>query len=160
MFALLALALCLACGDDTPDQPPAATATATPEGTFELTISGSDGKSALVRVELADTNEERARGLMDRDSLPEVRGMLFLFPANHRSPFWMKNTRIPLDIAYLDASGRVLEVKAGKPFDETLLQPSQSYRHTLEVNGGWFARHGLGVGSVVRLPEGLPTGRE
>jgi len=122
-----------------------------------LTVSAPGGVSATVTVELAATETERELGLMFRDSLAEDRGMLFLFATDQRGGFWMKNTRIPLTIAYLDASGRVLELLDGKPFDETSLLPSRPYRYALEVGQGWFARHGLGAGAAVVLPKRLPV---
>ena len=126
-------------------------------GLAMLTIGAAGGASATVTVELATTERERELGLMYRDSLPEARGMLFVFASDQRGGFWMKNTGIPLTIAYLDTSGRVLELRNGQPFDETSLLPSQPYRYALEVNQGWFGRHGLGVGATVELPAHLPA---
>ncbi len=127
--------------------------------TFELTLSQGDS-SATVTVEIAATTRERQQGLMLRQELPEDEGMLFLFPRDVLIGFWMKNTYVPLDIAYISADGEVLEIRAAKPLDETTLSPEQPYRYTLEVNQGWFERHGLSAGATVKLPEGLPTPTE
>jgi uncharacterized membrane protein (UPF0127 family) len=70
----------------------------------------------------------------------------------------MKNTYVPLDIAYLSPEGVVQEIAQGEPLNETILTPAQPYRHVLEVNQGWFERHGLGVGSVVSIPERFVPG--
>jgi uncharacterized protein len=93
---------------------------------------------------------------MERESMPENHGMLFLFPEDVRIGFWMKNTPLPLTIAYISSTGEVLELKDGQPFDETILTPARPYRHTLEVNQGWFERNGFGVGDQVTLPANLP----
>lgn len=116
------------------------------------------GKSYSLHLEIANTESRREQGLMFRQSLDDADGMLFIFPGPTTSAFWMKNTYIPLDIAYLDTDGRVLEIRDGKPLDETPLTPKQPYRYTLEVAGGWFARHALGVGSQLVLPQNLPAG--
>lgn len=111
---------------------------------------------ASVKVEIAATSAQRQQGLMYRQEMAEDEGMLFLFPTDTNSGFWMKNTYLPLDIAYIDAAGTVLEVRKAKPLDETPLYPKQPYRYTLEVNQGWFERHGVGPGSIVTLPADLP----
>ena len=96
---------------------------------------------------------------MFRDSLDELAGMLFVFPADRSGGFWMQNTFIPLDIAYLAADGTVLEIVHGVPRSRDILTPSQPYRHTLEVNGGWFERQGFGVGDRVEIPAGVEAER-
>jgi hypothetical protein len=139
------------CGGDAAAPPPA-------PATFKLTLEG-EGRSASVTVEVAATAGERQQGLMFRQKLDESAGMLFLFPADDVVGFWMKNTYVPLTIAYIDSAGRVTELRDGKPLDETVLPPSAPYRYVLEVNQGWFQRHGLGVGARVALPAGLPAAR-
>ena len=135
-------------------------APATPSpATVALTVEDAEGRAvATLTAELAATPAERQRGLMFRQSLGEDEAMLFVFPAETRGAFWMKDTPIPLTIAFLAADGRVLELIDGRPFDETLLQPDAAYRHALEVNAGWFARRGLAEGARVVLPPGLPPG--
>ncbi|MCC6381730.1 MAG: DUF192 domain-containing protein [Dehalococcoidia bacterium] len=141
-FAMVACS----CGDD-------GSTTLTPART--IAVEGG-GHSERLQVELATTEKAREQGLMFRQSLEEDRGMLFLFPTDVTVGFWMKNTYVPLTIAYLAADGTVLEVREGKPLDETVLTPARPYRMVLEVNQGWFARHGLGVGATVRVPADLP----
>ena len=125
--------------------------------TRTITITG--GSTETLIVELATTPQERQFGLMERQSMAENRGMLFLFPEiqGEGRGFWMKNTYIPLTIAYLDSAGKVLALMDGTPLDETLLRPGVPYTAVLEVNQGWFQRHSLGVGSVVALPADAPT---
>ena len=127
--------------------------------TVTLTVEDAEGRAvATLTAELAATPAERQRGLMFRQSLGEDEAMLFVYPVEARGAFWMKDTPIPLTIAFLAADGRVLELIDGRPFDETRLQPATPYRHALEVNAGWFARRGLGEGARVVLPPDLPSG--
>lgn len=117
------------------------------------------GVSEKLTVEVAATDAQRGQGLMYRQTLADDAGMLFLFPSDVTTGFWMKNTYLPLSIAYIGADGRVLAIKDGTPLDETVLSPGPgiTYRNVIEVNQGWFERKGLGVGSVVRLPADLPA---
>ena len=123
---------------------------------FDLVVAQGE-TSETVKVEIAATGSQRQQGLMFRQQLAEDAGMLFLFPADSGGGFWMRNTYVPLDIAYIAADGTVMEVRAAKPLDETPLTPAGRYRYVLEVNQGWFERHGLGPGAKITLPEGLPT---
>ena len=158
VLALLAAAFATACGDSSaaPAATPTAAATPTP-GPDILTVRGPDGKATRVTVEFAVTPEERQKGLMFRESLAPDAGMLFVFPRDNAGGFWMKDTLVPLTIAYIDASGRVMELFDGVPRDTTTLRPAAAYRYVLEVNKGWFEAHGLGVGALVQLPSGTPA---
>src|SRR5688572_22184884 len=123
---------------------------------FDLQITQGEA-SETVRVEVAATPSQRQQGLMFREELAEDAGMLFLFPGESRNGFWMRNTYVPLDIAYIGFDGTVQEIRAAKPLDETPLTPAQSYRYVLEVNQGWFERHNMGIGAKITLPAGLPA---
>lgn len=103
-------------------------------------------------LELAFTDRTRERGLMFREHMDENHGMLFLFEHPQRLSFWMRNTRIPLDIGYFDADGVLREIHALYPFDETPV-PSRSNRmqFALEVNRGWFERNGVTAGAELDL---------
>jgi uncharacterized protein len=110
----------------------------------------------LVRVELAADEPSRARGLMFRKELDDDRGMLFVFDEEGEHSFWMKNTLIPLDMIFVDGSGRITGfVERAQPLD---LRPRSGgpSRWVLEVPGGWVARKGVRVGDRVRL-EGVGT---
>ena len=114
-------------------------------------------------MEVARSPSRRERGLMYREEMPEDEGMLFVFGGSVRNPFWMRNTRIPLSIAFLARDGRVIEVREMSPGDETLHLPLSEYYYALEMNGGWFRRNGIGRGDVIGLgaavgPDGAPTG--
>lgn len=150
LFPLLAAA----CGGS--EDP--ATPTATPDPRPAVTITGADGKSVSVFVEYAATTEQRQVGLMNRDSLADDAGMLFIFAGDVQTGFWMKNTRIPLDIAHIGADGTIQEIFTREPLDEAITRPTDPYRYVIEVNGGWFALRGLGVGSKVTFPADMPAG--
>lgn len=102
-------------------------------------------------VEIADEPGERATGLMNRDSLPEDHGMLFVFPRPDTLGFFMKDTTIPLDLAYLDADGVIFQIEAMEPLSEEVVRSDGLALYALEVNRGWFAGHGVGVGDTARL---------
>ncbi|MEO9255222.1 MAG: DUF192 domain-containing protein [Tepidiformaceae bacterium] len=115
-----------------------------------------DGTAATtLTVELATTPAQHARGLMFRTDLPDTEGMLFVFNGDQTGAFWMENTYIPLDIAYIDANGVVLGVVYGQPLDLTPLYPPSAYRYVLEVAGGWFERHNMAPGAIIELPATL-----
>jgi hypothetical protein len=131
---------------------PDAEVAATPDdGLVTLLVEGSAG-SAEVHAEIARTSEQVTTGLMHRESLPGDQGMLFIFDPPSNIGFWMHDTLIPLDIAYLADDGRIREIRQGQPLDETILRPQLPYSYVLEVNAGWFASHGLGVGDRVQIP--------
>jgi uncharacterized protein len=109
---------------------------------------------ASIDAEIADTPTSSERGLMYRSSMAENHGMLFVFDAPRKATFWMKNTKIPLSIAYLDKAGKILEVKSMKPFDETIVpSATDTVGYALEMNEGWFDRHGISAGQKV---QGIP----
>jgi len=110
-----------------------------------------------IKVEIAATPELRARGLMYRDSLGDDRGMLFVYPDEAPRGFWMKNTRIPLDIAYADGTGRIVRIAHMEPFDTNTTPSTYPAKYALEMNKGWFEAKGVAVGAVLAdLPEVTP----
>jgi uncharacterized membrane protein (UPF0127 family) len=106
-----------------------------------------------VDAEVAQDPQQRALGLMYRFSLPADRGMLFVFPRAEPLGFWMRNTYIPLSIAYLDASGTILNILDMKPHDESSHPSAGPALYALEMRRGWFAERGIGPGTRVT---GLP----
>jgi len=104
-----------------------------------------------VEAEVARTEEERAQGLMYRESLAKGKGMLFVFSDSQIRSFWMKNTFIPLDIAYLDAELRIVEIQAMEPESTTSLPSALPAMFALEVPLGWFEEMGISVGARARL---------
>jgi uncharacterized protein len=138
LAAVLALALLAGCGGEEGPR----IVIVTPEG--ERTIA----------VEIADSEGERARGLMGRESLDADAGMVFVFPAETSGAFWMKNTLIPLSIAFYDVNGRILRILDMEPCRRDpcpLYDPGVSYRGALEVNRGAFREWGVGEGDTLTL---------
>ena len=110
-------------------------------------IFGAD----TVLAELARTPEERSQGLMYRESLPKGRGMFFVFTDSQVRSFWMSNTFIPLDIAYMDAELRIVDIQAMEP-ETTSGHPSAlPAMFALEVPQGWFAEKGIEVGATAKV---------
>lgn len=135
----VAALLCPSCGEE-PPRPALETAV--------LTVGGHE-----VRAEIARTPAEMSRGLMYRRALGRDRGMLFAYETPRTLSFWMKNTRIPLDIAFLDDEGRILQIEGMRPYDEASRTVSREpARYALEMNRGWFAANGVGVGDIVKIP--------
>jgi uncharacterized membrane protein (UPF0127 family) len=145
------LSIFSACGgaakSSTSPTPPPPPAVATPRVVLP---SGT-----VYRVELARTPEEQAQGLMFRESLPERSGMLFLFSDAAPHKFWMKNTMIPLDMIWMDPSGKVIFVSADTP--PCKADPCPNYgpespaASVLEIAGGKAAKEKVTVGSVIRF---------
>lgn len=109
-------------------------------------INGNDSKTALT-IEIADDESERQRGLMYRYSLDRDRGMLFVFEKERMLSFWMKNTYIPLDIAYISKTGVINEIYRMEPLDISITYPSKkAAMYALEVNAGWFSRNSITAG--------------
>ncbi len=109
--------------------------------------------SARFAVELADTPERRAEGLMHRAQMPLSAGMLFLYPAPQPVSFWMRNTLISLDMIFMDATGRVSRVHhEAVPLDETPIHGGDAVQYVLEINGGLAARLGIDTGTEMRHP--------
>lgn len=107
----------------------------------------------VVTVEIADTEETRAKGLMNRKSLDADHGMLFVFREERKLSFWMKNTLIPLSIAYISKSGEIKEIYHMDPLDETSVSSTRSVMYALEMNQGWFEANGIAAGDRITLPQ-------
>lgn len=104
-----------------------------------------------VTAEIADTPALRERGLMDRDSLPENHGMLFVYADEQIRSFWMRNTPLALDIAFVDRNGSIVNVETMEPnSDESWLSVSPAM-YALEMSAGWFERNAVGVGARVEF---------
>jgi uncharacterized protein len=120
-----------------------------------VVLAGERGEHR-VAVEIADSPAERERGLMGRANLGDDDGMVFVYDADQRGGFWMKNTLIPLSIAFYDASGRIVRILDMEPCRRDpcpVYEPGVAYRGALEVNRGAFTRWGIGEGDTVTLEE-------
>ena len=165
---LLALAA-TGCGDDDAAKPPTtattaeATTTTSPDAetgteaeepeTGTVTIETGEG-AVVVSVEIADTDAEREVGLMNRESLADDAGMLFVFDEDVNFGFWMKNTLIPLSIAFADAEGEIVRILDMDPCEADpcpVYEPEATYRTSLEVNQGAFGEWGVAEGDRLTL---------
>ncbi|MDI6850849.1 MAG: DUF192 domain-containing protein [bacterium] len=109
-------------------------------------------KGRTLYVELATTPEEWEKGLMGRDSLPDSCGMLFIFPYSDIRSFWMKNTTVPLSLAYIDSAFVIREIYDLTPLDETPVFSKERIQYVIEVNQGWFDKNGIKAGDTVIIP--------
>lgn len=113
----------------------------------------SDAGQAAFTIEIADEPEERALGLMHRDSMARFTGMLFVFEGPQRAVFWMENTLIPLDMLFIDETGTVRHVHHNAiPLDRTGIDGGEGVTHVLEINGGMARQLNIDVGTQVRHP--------
>jgi len=107
-----------------------------------------------ITAEVADNSTERSVGLMFRKEMADGHGMLFVYDIPQRLGFWMKNTYLPLSIAFIDASGTIISIQDMQPLDDTTIHRSpKPVLWALEMNQGWFAENGVAVGDTVRLVE-------
>ena len=114
----------------------------------------TDERTIRLDLEIAKSSSQRAFGLMNRRSLPERAGMVFLFATKTTGGFYMKNTLIPLSIAFLDEGGKILRILDMEPCDEQLCKiyyPDVAYTSALEVNQGAFEKWGVSEGDVIEL---------
>ncbi len=112
--------------------------------------------SGTLDVEVAATKNQRAQGLMNRTSMPESRGMLFVYPAPAYFCMWMKNTLIPLSVAFIDAQGQVINIADMVPHSETNHCTQRNATYALEANRDWFTKHGVTAGTQVLGLEKAP----
>ncbi len=134
-FALAAV-FCSACASDTPEH-----------ATLQI------GQHVL-QVEIAATPEQRERGLMQRDTLPADGGMVFVFERAGRHCFWMRNTPLPLSIAFADPDGHIVSLADMQPNTDTPHCPNVDVRYALEVSQGGFQSRGIVPGArITGLPQ-------
>ena len=147
-FAALALAACALLAAPMP------ASAQSPDGKPQsLPITTLKVGPHAVAAEVASTPDQRSLGLMYRFSLPADHGMLFVFPEPQPLAFWMRNTFIPLSIAYIDADGRILNVAEMAPRSDATHPSRGDALYALEMRKGWFADKGIGPGTRVT---GLP----
>jgi uncharacterized membrane protein (UPF0127 family) len=114
-------------------------------------------KSQTLEVEWAETEAQLQRGLMFRQSVPEGTGMFFVFDQERTLSFWMKNTFVPLSIAFIDSGFVIVDIQDMEPVKSVMQTALPSYssrkpaRYALEVPKGWFAKHKITVGDKVRI---------
>jgi len=117
---------------------------------YKIFLFSESGKKVTLNIEVAKTPSEREKGLMFRKSLGEFDGMLFVFDREENLNFWMKNTFIPLDIAYINKKGIINEIYYMAPVDISKIYGSiNPAMYALEVNAGWFAKNKIKIGSKI-----------
>jgi uncharacterized membrane protein (UPF0127 family) len=148
LAVLVSLTALAACADDAVRNPP-------PRPSSTMTFGGTD---ATLSVEVADETDEQRRGLMGIEHLPADQGMAFVWPEPVNGTFWMKDTLIPLSIAFVDEGGRVIDVLDMQPC-ETDPCPTygvgEPYVLAIEANLGWFDDHSIGAGDRAELGASL-----
>src|SRR3954470_9178673 len=136
LFGLLGL---VGCHDD-----------ATPSSSLPTTQMTVGNKTYT--LEIAATERERNKGLMQRDSMPKDHGMIFLFADEAERGFWMHNTRIPLDILYLNAAGRIVSIHRMEPYVEETTPSKGPAKYAIELNAGEAEAAGAKEGQLLELP--------
>ncbi|NWF55942.1 MAG: DUF192 domain-containing protein [Syntrophaceae bacterium] len=121
----------------------------------EETLSYLTIKGREIRVEVARTEEEKARGLMFRDKLGIDEGMLFVYEKEEFLTFWMKNTLLPLSIAFIDRKGMIVDIQDMEPFSLRTHTSARPARYALEMNKNWFRKNGVQPGDMVKIPPAL-----
>ena len=150
-FALLGGACRYDPGVDARPSPPNPSLVAFQRGVAVLETGGGEVR---VQVEIAETGEQRQTGLMFRENLAPDAGMVFLVDQPSDGAFWMKNTLVPLSVAFLDADGTIMVILNMEPCPEEpcpLYDPHREWMGALEVNQGFFEEAGVEVGDRVRL---------
>ena len=111
-----------------------------------------------LKVKVARTPSDKARGLMDTQEkgsgvLGPNEGMLFVYPEEQILSFWMKNTSIPLSIAFIGADRKIQQIEEMEPHNEALIKSKQPAQYALEVNSGWFDKHNITRGDTITIPK-------
>jgi uncharacterized membrane protein (UPF0127 family) len=132
-------------------QAPRAVVTTLPPAGYAWVIFGAD----TVVAEVASTPEERADGLMYRDEVTDGTGMIFVFPDSKPRSFWMANTYVALDIAYMDPSYRIVDIIAMEPLITDSYPSNAPAMFGLEVRQGWFAEHDIEIGAAAQIVFGV-----
>lgn len=111
---------------------------------------------ARLDAEIAHTDAARRQGLMHRKQMPENHGMFFIFPVSDYHAMWMRHTFIPLSVAFLDEEGVIINIVDMVPHSEVLHGPTRPAKYVLEMNLGWFAKHGIKPGNRLQTKAILP----
>jgi uncharacterized membrane protein (UPF0127 family) len=128
------------------------------DSVFRIPVSIGAGESVVFQAEIADTPEERSKGLMFREHMGDREGMLFLFPQSSQQSFWMRNTLIPLDMIFIQSDRTILGiVENATPKTETPRRVQGESQFVLEINGGLSKTLGLAAGQTVTFVAPLPS---
>ena len=147
VLPLLVLLPLVACDDAAPSSQPGTLRT------IQMTIG-----SKSYTLEVAETEETREHGLMQRDVMPADHGMIFVFDDETDRNFWMKNTRFPLDILYVNSAAKVVSIKHMKPYDLSNVPSDGPAKYAIELNVGDADKDGVHAGDTVNIPQTIvPT---
>ena len=124
----------------------AATAASAQDGPQKLSAITLNAGMHLIRAEVAQTPEQRSTGLMFRQAMGQNEGMLFAFEGAGRQCFWMKNTLLPLSVAFVADDGSIVNIESMKPQTEDSHCSTKPVRFVLEMNEGWFVKRGIKPG--------------
>ena len=149
-YLLLFIIGLLGCDNSAKSKPKPINISFEKEGSLQLIKKDSDSIIKSLDIEIADDDYQTQTGLMYRDSMEDSQGMLFIFPNEMTRSFYMKNTRIPLDIIYISSDSTIVSFqKNAKPFDETSLPSQFPAKYVLEVNAGLSDAWNLGIGDKI-----------
>ena len=118
----------------------------------DIKIIRKDGTEFTVAAEIAEKTEDRNHGFMERKTIPDGTGMLFVFEKDQILSFWMKNTPHPLSIAYIDSKGKIRDIYDMTPYSLSSIISTVSVRYALEVPQGWYKKNGITEGDIVIIP--------
>ena len=118
----------------------------------DIKIIRKDGTEFTVAAEIAEKTEDRNHGFMERKTIPDGTGMLFVFEKDQILSFWMKNTPHPLSIAYIDSKGKIRDIYDMTPYSLSSIISTVSVRYALEVPQCWYKKNGIAEGDTVILP--------
>lgn len=150
---VVATLFCLILGPVSPASADQAAAAGQPQPKLQTVTLTVSGKS--LEAEVADDPEEMEAGMMFRTEMPKGTAMVFVLGAPRQAGFWMRNTLVPLSVAYLNATGMILEIYDLEPKNETpVVSKFETIAYAIEVPQGWFGRNGILPGAMVR---GLPS---
>lgn len=150
IIAFLILALAFSCGGSSSSTTGASSSSSLTFETQSLTIHKMAGGSLNLTVEVADNDEKRTQGLMNRQSLDSDAGMLFIFDSAESLSFWMKDTFVSLDIIFMDSQKQIVFIEENTtPLSLDRIAPGVSSQYVLEVNAGYVAQNGVNVGDTM-----------
>lgn len=125
-----------------------------------LSITTLKIQTHTITAEVADTASKRMTGLMNREYLPDHNGMLFIFPTTDRHCMWMKNTPLPLSVAFLDEAGRIINIADMSPKTLTAHCAAGPARYALEMNAHWFSARKIVAGDQVQIEQNVVSSEE
>jgi uncharacterized membrane protein (UPF0127 family) len=105
----------------------------------------------LDEIEIVSKLEDRKKGLMYRETIPDNYGMFFVWPYEKKQCMWMKDTYVPLSVAYIDGKGKIIEIYDMVPLSKNSVCSNKAAKYALEVNSGWFEENKIEIGDVIKI---------